>query len=327
MKLVAECPIPSLPTPISITDKIMLIGSCFTENISKLLQQCGFSTFINPHGILFNPVSVAACMRDVIECRHYQPHQLFYLNEAYHSWLHHSEYSGISAPQACDKINASINAAHHFMQQCQYLVITLGSAFAYRHNELDMHVSNNHRAPAQWFTKELLPIQFIMAQLQMQIDALKKINPTINIIFTISPVRHLRDGLIDNNRSKARLIDAVHELVFTNNNTHYFPSYEIVMDELRDYRYYDIDLAHPNYAATQYVWQKFATYYINPANAALMQQVQQLHTAMNHKPFNPNSQAHQLFVKQQLDTAEQLLATHQYLPIQHIINYFKQALI
>jgi hypothetical protein len=324
MQLVIANPIPVSKNKIEHAQPIMLIGSCFTENMGKKLDDRFFTTYQNPHGILFNPVSVHACIQDIVRGTIYTNQNLFYLHEQYHSWLHHTRFSGNTAEQALQKINNSIAVAHNFLGNTKHIIITLGSAFAYRHNELDMHVSNNHRAPSQWFTKELLPIGFIQNLLQRSVDLLLSVNPTMNIIFTISPVRHLRDGVVQNNRSKARLIEAVHEVV--NNNEDcctYFPSYEIVMDELRDYRFYDADMAHPNYSATNYVWEKFTQACINQNCLELMDELQAITTAFNHKAQNQGSQAHNNFLNTYYNKCLALKQQYPYLNLEQQLHYFK----
>jgi hypothetical protein len=296
---------------IKHTDRILMIGSCFTENICKKLVDYKYQVCQNPQGIIFNPVSVSTCIKHIAEAREYGEEHLFYLNDGWHSWLHHSRYSSPEKETALGKMNKAMQEAHLFAQQAEWLIVTLGSSFAYRHKDMDMHVSNNHRAPHQWFDKELLDISFINAQLTQAIDAIRKLNPSIKIIFTISPVRHLRDGVIDNNRSKARLIESVHQICAEQQGCFYFPSYEIVIDELRDYRFYDIDLAHPNYTATDYVWQRFLHTYIAPQDHELLSEIESISTALHHKPFNPNSAAHQKFVEA---TQQKIFAVQQKWP-------------
>jgi GSCFA family len=286
------------PSPIRIahTERIMMIGSCFTENICKKMVDYKYQVCQNPQGIIFNPVSVSTCIKHIAECRQYNEEHLFYLNDGWHSWLHHSRFSDPDKTVALQKMNTAMHEAHAFATQADWLIVTLGSSFAYRHKEMDMHVSNNHRAPHQWFDKELLDVPYIIAQLERAIASIRKINSNIKIIFTISPVRHLRDGVIDNNRSKARLIESVHQICAQQTQCFYFPSYEIVIDELRDYRFYDIDLAHPNYTATDYVWQRFKQTYIAPQDLELLDEIESISTALNHKPFNAESEAHGKFV-------------------------------
>jgi hypothetical protein len=327
MQFLINLPIPEQDCKIKYPDAIALIGSCFTEHIGKRFAIRKMSMMQNPHGILFNPISVCASLRDVMRNQVYTQDHLLQLHEMWHSWSFHSRYSGVTPQDALQKMNTSVQEAHTFLQQSKWLIITLGSAFAYRHNELDMHVSNNHRAPADWFTKELLDVDFITANLQNTITDLQVFNPALKIIFTISPVRHIRDGVIENNRSKARLIEAVHTLVNNNNCCYYFPSYEIVIDELRDYRFYDADLVHPNYAATEYVWQKFKEVAIDKSSYALMEELQEIYMAMQHKTQNPTSKAHAQFLKNNLAKCHQLLVQHPFLDLKDEIHYFSNKML
>jgi GSCFA family len=314
--------IPDFATQIAYPDRIMLAGSCFTEHISKHLADRKFDVFQNAHGILFNPVSVCASLRDVMRGQVYDESNLFSLNQMWHSWMHHSKFSGITQQEALNKMNTSLQAAHQFLKTSNWLIITLGSAFAYRHNDLDMHVSNNHRAPGNWFTRELLDIEFIKAQLQRTIDDLKTMNSGLQVVFTVSPVRHIREGVIDNNKSKARLIEAVHAMVENNKQCYYFPSYEIVIDELRDYRFYDIDLVHPNFSATTYVWQRFAEVAIQTNCHELMQELFQIKIAMAHRSMHPASEAHQSFLQAQIMKCKTLQNKYSFLNLQTEIDFF-----
>ncbi len=247
---------------IGYQDKILLIGSCFTENIGAKMQKHLFTVKENPHGILFNPVSVVNAIRDYIDCKQYGMDDLFVLNELYNSWHHHSRFSDITAEAALKKINESIQEAHVYLKESNQLVITLGSAWLYCLTDMagvqkGYVVANNHKAPAHWFEKRLMQPHELTSLLESIMEALQKFNPNLNVVFTISPVRHLREGLVENNRSKAVLIQAVHDLIASSKAAFYFPAYEYVIDDLRDYRFYAEDLVHPNYAATQYVWEKW----------------------------------------------------------------------
>jgi len=266
------------------------MGSCFTENIGLKLQAHLFETLENSHGILFNPVSVQNALMDIISNKKYTESELFFLNDVWNSWHHHSRFSGVSQQEALDKINGAIQEAHSYLKSAHQLVITLGSAWLYTLNEnspdhMGMVVANNHKAPANWFTKKLLQPQELLSNLHTLVTHLESFNPNLHIVFTISPVRHLREGLVENNRSKAVLIQAVHDLVSMEKNIEYFPAYEYVIDDLRDYRFYAEDLVHPNYAATQYVWEKLVDTYMTADTQSIMKQVAELQLAFNHKPF------------------------------------------
>ncbi|HEX6333832.1 MAG TPA: GSCFA domain-containing protein, partial [Flavisolibacter sp.] len=248
MKFHLQFDIPRLDQPLTHRHRMILTGSCFTENIGEKLRRYKFHVTENPHGILFNPVSVAEGLTDVIENRQYTAADLFYLNEGWHSWKHHSRFSGLTPNEALEKINTSISNTHEFLRQADYLMITLGSAWVYTFtgeatNAVPGNVAaNNHKAPASWFSRRLLAIEEVLRVLDNLIHRLFHFNHKLQIIFTISPVRHIREGVVANNRSKAVLIHAVHHLVDKFERLHYFPAYELVIDDLRDYRFYAEDL-------------------------------------------------------------------------------------
>jgi hypothetical protein len=319
---------------ISYQDKIMLIGSCFTENMGLKLKYHLFETLENPHGILFNPVSVQNALEDYIINKQYTISDLFLLNDVWNSWYHHSRFSGITQQEALDKINNSISEAHLFLKSAKHLVITLGSAWLYTLNENaptknGLVVANNHKAPSAWFTKKIMKPQELMSSLQLLVDSLKVFNPNLRIIFTISPVRHLREGLVENNRSKAVLIQAVHDLIADQEMKkgqqflEYFPAYEYVIDDLRDYRFYAEDLVHPNYSATNYVWEKFVDTYMSVETHSIMKQVAELQLAINHKPFFTGSSEHQKFIQSCIEKTTHLSALYPYLSLQKHLLFFK----
>ena len=325
-----------LPRPDHLIEhqhKILSIGSCFTEHIGNALKELKFDVMQNPNGILFDPLAVCNSLISYIQAKKYNQQDLFYLNELWHSWDHHSRFSHTEAANALEAINASQDMAHQFLKNADWLIITLGSAFTYKLtdeaaesnvNNL-LHVANCHRAPAKWFTKHLSTIDAIIARLDNAIHQLFRFNPKLRIIFTISPVRHIRDGVIDNNRSKARLLEAVHHLVNKFDRLYYFPSYEIVIDVLRDYRFYDIDMVHPNYAATHYVLEKFLQTHTPAGLQPLLQEIKRLHLALKHRSVHPSTQAHQQFLRSNYEKAKALQGQFPYLNLEDEISYFSQA--
>jgi len=313
--------------PIQYPDKIFLIGSCFTENIGSKLNTHLFSVHENPHGILFNPVSVIQALMDCMEAKQYHAADLFFHNEVWNSWNYHSRFSGVTQQEALDKMNSAIQIAHTYLKSANHLVITLGSAWLYQLTSIaplsqGQTVANNHKAPAQWFSKALMKPADLIKQLNEVVIALKEFNPQLNVIFTISPVRHLREGLIENNRSKAVLIQAVHDLMALHEQVGYFPAYEYVIDDLRDYRFYAEDLVHPNYAATQYVWEKLMDTYFTEDTQLIMKQVAEIQLAIQHKPFFKASLAHQDFLQKALQKTNQLLDKYPFLPLQNHQSFF-----
>jgi hypothetical protein len=315
-------------TQINHQQKIMLMGSCFTENIGEKLLTHKFQVLQNPNGILFNPVSVKEAFEKYIHNELITTSNLFYLNEGYHSWHHHSRFSAIEADDAVEKINTATNQAHQYLKNADWLVITYGSAWVYElTNEAANATSgsvaaNNHKAPANWFNRRLLTSNEVVDIITNTVKKLHAFNANFKIIFTVSPVRHLREGFVENNRSKAALIHAVHNACEQYSNAFYFPAYELVIDDLRDYRFYAEDLVHPNYAATNYVWEKFITTCIDERSQQLMQQINEINAAVNHKPFNPQSQAHKRFITATLQKIDILKKNFNYLSFSTEEKYF-----
>jgi hypothetical protein len=323
MQLTLTLDITPVPRPVIYTDHILLTGSCFTEHIYDRLHQHKFSALSNPHGILFNPLSVASTIEGYIDDRQYKETELFYLNELWNSWDHHTRFSNIDKAAALEGINTSQAAAAGFIKKADWVMITLGSAFQYYLKDTGKPVANNHRAPAQWFEKRLLGIDEIVKALSSTIEKLKAANPYARVLFTISPVRHIRDGVVDNNRSKARLLEAVHTLCGAYEQAHYFPAYELVIDILRDYRYYDIDFVHPNYMATSYVWEHFVKACIDPSIYDIMQQVQEIVTARSHRSRFPETEAHKKFKVSYKEKVKALMDKYPFLNLGKELEYFQ----
>ncbi|RYY72084.1 MAG: GSCFA domain-containing protein [Chitinophagaceae bacterium] len=313
------------PKPFNVKirhqDKLFLAGSCFTEQIGGKLAAHKFRIIDNPNGILFNPVSIAKSIISYIENKKYAETDLFFTNELWGSWEHHTRFSGTSKQASLKLINDSQEAAYSFLKEADWLLLTLGSAFVYE-RENNQVVANCHKVPTDKFRKRLLSADEVITSLDGMIYRLKKFNPALKIIFTISPVRHLRDGFIENNRSKATLINAVHHMVDKFEGLHYFPAYELVMDDLRDYRFFAEDMVHPNYAATNYVWEKFVKACIDEPSQLLMKDIQGINAAVNHKAFNPASEAHKKFLQSNARHLEQLAAAHDYIDFSKEKSFF-----
>ena len=297
MNLLAPIQIKPLPTPITHGQKIIMIGSCFTEHIGKELSDLKFTVLQNPNGILFEPASICRSITGYLEKKLYQETDIQYFNDLWQSWDHHSRFSDPKINNSLNLINNSQSEAYQFIFEADWLLITLGSSYVYRLKEQDRFVANCHKAPSQWFDKYLISIEEQISWLDNIIHRLFHVNPKLKILFTISPVRHLRDGVIDNNRSKARLIETVHHLVNKFDRLFYFPAYEMVVDVLRDYRFYDIDLAHPNYAATRFVMDHFAEFAFDEQTRELNQKIREIVTARRHKPIHPDSAQHKQFIE------------------------------
>jgi len=305
---------------------ILLTGSCFTENIGARLKQFKFGVLENPNGIIFNPVSIAASVQSYIHNRQYTEADLFYQNESWNSWQHHTRFSHPDKAVCLQRINQSQQSAHQFLKTANWLLVTVGSAFVYELAGLSSGdggvVANCHKVPTDKFKKRLLSIDEIKMNLQEMLASLFDFNPGVNAIFTISPVRHLRDGFVENNRSKAALIQAIHQLTDADERLFYFPAYELVIDDLRDYRFYAEDMVHPNYAATNYVWEKFTATCIDETSQALMKEINVINAARSHKPFNPTSEQHKKFLQDNLKRLIQLEDQYSYIDFGEEKQYF-----
>jgi len=296
-----------------------------------------FSVLQNPNGILFDTHSVCKSLTSYIDNKKYSEPDFFQLNDVWHSWEHHSRYSHTVLPEAVRIVNESQQKAHEFLRGATWLIITLGSSFSYRLTGLvqaqgfsqqppsgDLGVSNCHRAPAQWFTKHLMGIDEMISEFDTSLKQLLQFNPKLNIILTVSPVRHIRDGVVDNNRSKARLIEAVHHVTDKFENAYYFPAYELVIDVLRDYRFYDADLVHPNYMGTEFVLEKFEETFIDEDSRRIIKEINPIVIARKHKTFQPTTPAHQQFLQNHFEKAKALQEKYSFVDLREEIDYFSR---
>lgn len=314
------------PTPssqnISYAEKVLLVGSCFADNMGNKLQQAKFQVLFNPTGIVFDPLSVAKHLEDFATNKQYSADELFQHNELWFSWYHHSDFSTIDNIQTQKRINDALQQTHTYLQSTAHVFITLGTAFSYQLKDENIPVANCHKVPQSRFDKKLLSVTEITEALQKGIAAVRKLNPDVEVVFTVSPVKHIRDGIIENNRSKARLIESVHRLTGTISHCSYFPAYELVTDVLRDYRFYATDMAHPNEQAIEFVFNHFCETYFSKETQQLMRQVQQIVTAKNHRSLHPDTLAHQQFMKLFLEKTTALKMTLPMLDWEEEIRFF-----
>ena len=317
----------SFPVKIKISDSILLVGSCFTEQIGKKLATHKFKTIENPNGILFNPISIAKAINSYTKKIIFQEDELFFYNELWASREHHTRFSHPEKLHALQNINSEHRVAADFIKSADWILITLGSAFVYEWKDIDPKngyenvAANCHKIPTDKFNRRLLSSVEIVTVLKNMQEVLLALNPKAKFIFTISPVRHLREGFIENNRSKAALIQAVHEIT-TNSNSFYFPAYELVIDDLRDYRFFAEDLVHPNYVATNYVWEKFVPAVIDEQSQIIMKEINEINAAVNHKPFNPTSLSHKKFLQTNFEKVVILSQKYPYLDFTKELQFF-----
>lgn len=280
---------------IDYNSKLFLLGSCFVENIGEKLGYYKFQSLQNPLGILFNPVVIERLATNAINEKVYTEQDIFFNNERWHCYDAHSELSSESKEELLHNLNSAITATKKQILESTHVMITLGTAWVYKHVETNRIVANCHKVPQKQFTKELLSNTAISKSLESIFSSIQAINPEATVIFTVSPVRHLKDGFIQNQRSKAHLLASVHDTIEKRDHCFYFPSYEIQMDELRDYRFYAEDMIHPNKTAMNYIWEKFKMVWIHEDAYGTMEEVSSIHKGLGHRPFNSNSKEYETF--------------------------------
>ncbi len=300
MELRTKVEIPKSPLHISHKSRIQMLGSCFIENIGKQLVDNKFNVDLNPFGVLYNPQSIAQAIRILIGNRKFTTEDIFQHKGLYHSFYHHSSFSDTDIDKCISKICNRTEESSDNLRQADVLIITFGTAYIFRHKELDMVVGNCHKLPASEFDRYRLTIDNIVEDWKMLIDQLREINPLLQIIFTVSPIRHLKDGAHDNQLSKLTLLMAIDELCNYDSGCHYFPSYEIMLDELRDYRFYNEDMVHPSPLAIRYIWERFSETYISDEAHPIIEEWNKIYLALNHRPLNDQSDEYKHFLRQTL---------------------------
>ena len=283
--------------PIDYSSNILLIGSCFTENIGNKLSYFKFKNTINPFGILFHPLAIEDLITNAINNKKYSENDIFYHNEQWHCFETHSKISNNSKDELLSNLNSIVNLTDQQLKNASHVIITLGTAWVYRNIEQDVIVANCHKLKQKLFNKELLEVDTVSESLEATIGLIRSVNPEVSIIYTVSPVRHLKDGFKENTLSKAHLIAGIHQVINERKRVHYFPSYEIMMDELRDYRFYAEDMIHPNQTSINYIWEKFQSAWVSQNAEAVMEEVDTIQKGLNHKPFNSQSEAHLKFLE------------------------------
>lgn len=298
MNLQTKIPLEKQPyNQIDYQSKLLLFGSCFVENIGTKLNYFKFQSLQNPFGILFHPLAIENLITNAINEKVYTEEDIFFHNEQWLCFEAHSKLSATSKKELLQMLNKQVKKTNQQIQESTHIIITLGTAWAYRHVESDVIVANCHKVSQKKFLKELLSVDEITESLESIVELIRTVNKTATIIFTVSPVRHLKDGFIENTQSKAHLISALHQIAEPKKNIHYFSSYELMMDELRDYRFYAEDMIHPNQTAINYIWEKFKEVWISPEVSKTIDDIDTIQKGLKHKPFNPNSEAHQLFLQ------------------------------
>ncbi|MCW1147339.1 GSCFA domain-containing protein [Flavobacterium lacisediminis] len=299
MQFTTKIPIQKSSFPIDYDSKILLLGSCFAENMGEKFDYFKFQTTINPFGIIFNSVSIEKLIRRSIEKRKFTENDIFFHNDLWHCFEVHSELSNSDKDIFLESLNDLISTTNKQLSDSTHIIITLGTSWVYQNIASHEIVANCHKVPQKQFTKELLSIQQIEESLESIISLVHSVNPNCKFIFTVSPVRHIKDGFVENTLSKAHLIAAIHKTIILHPSLiTYFPSYEIMLDELRDYRFYAEDMLHPSQTAIDYIWIQFFENYISESQFSLMNDICSIQKGLKHRPFNPNTESHQKFLHQ-----------------------------
>ena len=303
MNLTTKVPIAKSDNPINYDSKIVSLGSCFAENMGQKFSYFKFQNVVNPFGTIFNSVSIENLVSRIVNENKFTDDDIFFHNDLWHCYEIHSELSNPNKEEFLGILNQLLESTNNQITKSTHIKITFGTSWVYRNKASKKIVANCHKVPQSQFEKEILSLETIQKSIQNTIDLIQKVNPNCHFIFTISPVRHIKDGFVENQRSKAHLITAIHQVISNchpersrGTSSNYFASYEIMMDELRDYRFYAEDMLHPSQKAIDYIWVRFFENYISEENHSTMQEVCNIQKALAHRPFNPDSESHQKFL-------------------------------
>lgn len=291
---------------INIADKVLSLGSCFSENIGQKLAENKFNVLVNPFGTLFDPLSITRLLTYSIENSLPNENTYVQTDGVYKCLELHSSMNGLSKSELALKIRANIATTHNFLKSSNWLFITLGTSFVYNFNETSNYIANCQKLPAANFTKELITVDLIREDFTSFLDKVNTLNQDLKVILTVSPVRHSKEGLSENNLSKSILRVACSELEKNHPSVHYYPAYEIMMDDLRDYRFYTEDMLHPTSQAIEYIWQHFSSTYLDKSSLEFIKSWKKVTDALNHRPFNPSTTEHQDFLKQTFEEVKRL---------------------
>ncbi len=376
MEFRTKVELPKGEAEICHQDKLMLFGSCFAENIGRRLVENKFQCDVNPYGILYNPYSIIEALTEIMEGKVYTEDDLFEADGQWHSWMHHGSFSAPTVEECLANINGRIRRAHEWLKQADWLLITWGTAYYYKLKETGKVVSNCHKQPDRLFDRHLARVDYLDNDFGFLLDQLGEFNPNLKVLFTVSPVRHIKDGLRANHQSKGVLLLAIEDMLdrdwltpeteeekkkrkedydrtmkqmcekygitegmnwlgeeegddatddlddydYENSiyhRIHYFPSYEIMMDELRDYRFYADDMLHPSTLAVDYIWGCFAECYFPSETTQVMKDWKEIRKGLEHRPFDASSEGYRRFLTEIVLKIERLKEKLPYLDVQN----------
>lgn len=306
----------SLPQ-LTHADRMMLLGSCFATHIGTRLTDAKFRCDVNPYGVLYNPLSISAALREIGGGKVYTQDDLFFFRECWHSPMHHGDFSSIEVADTLQHINEGLQKAQQNFGQLDCLLLTFGTAWVYEQKETGRIVGNCHKQPEKCFVRRRLSADEIVQDYTSLLTELLARNPRLKVLFTVSPIRHIRDGMHANQLSKAVLLLAIDQLQAAfPENVFYFPAYELLLDELRDYRFYAEDMVHPSEVAVQYVWERFSSVCFSQETLQIIEESENIRRALAHKPFHPDSEEYKRFLGQIVLKIDRLNGKYPYLDFQ-----------
>ena len=314
--------VPESKKKINYDSNVIFMGSCFSDNVGNKIKELKIPVEINPFGVLYNPVSIANSIDIIVSKRKFNDADLNFYNGKWFSFFHHSIFSDIDKLVCLNRINERIILAHEKLKEAAFIFITFGTSRVYSYNKTGDIVSNCHKLPAKEFTRKLLEVDEIVEEMKQMIKMIQAINPSIDIVFTLSPIRHWKDGAVGNMQSKARLLLAIDKITSSEKNCSYFPSYEIVMDDLRDYRFYADDMIHLSNSAVDYIFDKFFEVYIDETSSDLQRRIMKIERAKNHRPFNPESLDYKKFAESNLLEIESIIEKYPKIDLIEEKKYF-----
>lgn len=298
MEFRTQIPIAKTNVAINYHSKIILLGSCFADNIGQKFDYYKFQNVVNPFGIIFNPASIENLIQRCVNKNYFTEKDVFFHHDLWHSFEVHSELSNSDKDELILNLNQNLTDFYTQIKTATHILITYGTSWVYRNSYTNEIVANCHKVPQKEFVKELMSVDAIAKTITNSIELIQSINADVKFVFTVSPVRHIKDGFIENTLSKAHLISAIHKVLNSKSQAlNYFPSYEIMMDELRDYRFYAEDMLHPNKIAVDYIWIQFFENYVDEKEFQTMQKICDIQKALLHKPFNATSEKHLIFLE------------------------------
>tara|TARA_Y100000782_G_scaffold113196_1_gene145321 strand:+ start:2476 stop:3453 length:978 start_codon:yes stop_codon:yes gene_type:complete len=301
--------LPNVQFEVEHQDEVLLLGSCFSDNIGLLMNQLKFNVLYNVFGVMYNPYSIFKLMERALNDEMFQSEELIENDGVFYHFDVHGDLSSEDCLKLIDDLDFQLKKLKNKLFDAKLLVITFGSSWVYNYEKWNKIVANCHKISGSEFNKEILSVESMIVQGQKTITALKEKNKKVELLFTVSPVRHVRDGLSNNHISKGRLIEVATQLAEWSNGV-YFPAYELMVDHLRDYRFFKQDKAHPTEEAISYIWEKFSETFISKSSRELAKEIEKLQRAVAHRPLRPQSEAHRQFVQRTLQLIDEMESIH-----------------